>query len=160
MLLQLPNLELDSLLSRFYGSVWTKNCMNGVYKTNIDCFFIQGMIEMIVPSVKFNLRASVNSRPKLNFTSGTNIFHHSPHEQSIFVYYADVLLLQISRNRMVRYFGLLFKPGGDTEPSCVSRCPDYKLFIVTIDHEELVKRKYAYLQVLVKRKYAYLQVSS
>ena len=28
----------------------------------------------------------MNSRPRLNFTSGTIIFHHSPHEQSIFVY--------------------------------------------------------------------------
>ena len=69
--------------------------MNGVYKTNIDCSFIQGMVENYVPSVKFNLcllftsalRASVNSRQRLNFTSGTIIFHHSPHEQSILVYY-------------------------------------------------------------------------
>ena len=36
-----PNLELDSLLSRFYGSVRTKKSMNGVYKTNIDCSFIR-----------------------------------------------------------------------------------------------------------------------
>ena len=42
---QLPNLELDSLLSRFYGSVRTKKSMNGVYKTNIDCSFIRGMVE-------------------------------------------------------------------------------------------------------------------
>ena len=42
---QLPNLELDSVLSRFYGSVWTKKSMNGVYKTNIDCSFIRGMVE-------------------------------------------------------------------------------------------------------------------
>ena len=34
-----------SLLSRFYGSVQTKKSMNGVYKTNIDCFFIRGMVE-------------------------------------------------------------------------------------------------------------------
>ena len=39
---QLPNLELHSLLSRFYGSVWTKESMNGVYKTNIDCSFYSG----------------------------------------------------------------------------------------------------------------------
>ena len=42
---QLPNLELDSLLSRFYGSVRTKKSMNGVYKTNIDYSFIQGNVE-------------------------------------------------------------------------------------------------------------------
>ena len=34
---QLPNLELDSLLPRFYGSVQTKK-IYGVYKTNIGCF--------------------------------------------------------------------------------------------------------------------------
>ena len=89
---QLPNLELDSLLSKFYDSVRTKKSMNGVYKTNIDCSFIRWIVEIIVPLVKFNLdllftlaqQASVNSRPR--FTSGTIIFHHSPHEQSIFVY--------------------------------------------------------------------------
>ena len=42
---QLPNLELDSLLYRFYSLVRTKNSMNGVYKTNIDCSFVQGMVE-------------------------------------------------------------------------------------------------------------------
>ena len=45
---QLPNLELNSLLSRFYNSVRTKksmSMMNGVYKTNIDCSFIPGMVE-------------------------------------------------------------------------------------------------------------------
>ena len=42
---QLPNLELNTLLSRFYGSVRTKKSMNGVYKTNIDCSFIRGMVE-------------------------------------------------------------------------------------------------------------------
>ena len=29
----------------FTGSVRTKKSMNGVYKTNIDCSFIQGMVE-------------------------------------------------------------------------------------------------------------------
>ena len=85
---QLSNLEFDSLLSRFYGSVRTKKSMNVVYKTNIDCSFIRGMVEIVVPSVKFNLgllftsalRASVNIRLRLNFTSGTVIFHHSPHK--------------------------------------------------------------------------------
>ena len=42
---QLPNLELDSLLSRFNGSVRTKKSVNGVCKTNVDCSFIQGMVE-------------------------------------------------------------------------------------------------------------------
>ena len=42
---QLPNLELNSLLSRFYSSVWTKISINGVYKTNIDCSFIRGIVE-------------------------------------------------------------------------------------------------------------------
>ena len=47
-LLQLPNLELDSLLSRFYGSMQTmqtKKSINGVYKTKSDCSFIRGMEE-------------------------------------------------------------------------------------------------------------------
>ena len=87
---QLPNLELDSLLSRFYGSVRTKTSMNGVYKTNIDCSFILGKVENCCTLGKIQpwstkLRALVKSRPNLNFTSGTIIFHHSPHEQSIFV---------------------------------------------------------------------------
>ena len=41
----LPKLELYSLLSRFCGSVRTTKIMNGVYKTNIDCSFIRGMVE-------------------------------------------------------------------------------------------------------------------
>ena len=90
---QLQNLELDSLLSRFYGSVRTKKSMNGVYKTNIDCSFIQEMVGNYCTSVKFNLGlfasalwalVNSNSRPRFNFTSGTIIFHHSPHVQSIF----------------------------------------------------------------------------
>ena len=44
-LLQLPNLELDSLFSRIYDSVRTEKSINGVYKTNIDCSFIRGMVE-------------------------------------------------------------------------------------------------------------------
>ena len=42
---QLPNLERDSLLWIFYGLVRTKKSMNGVYKTNIDCSVIRGMVE-------------------------------------------------------------------------------------------------------------------
>ena len=76
---QLPNLELNSLLSRFNSSVRAKKSMNGVNKTNIDRSFNRGIVEkIIVPSVKLNpgllftsaLRASVNSRPGLSFTSG------------------------------------------------------------------------------------------
>ena len=69
--------------------------MIGVYKTNIDCYFIREIVENYCtlgkiqpcPTIHSALRALVNSRPRLNFTSGTIIFHHSPHEQSIFVYY-------------------------------------------------------------------------
>ena len=39
------NLELISLLSRFDGSVRTKTSINGVYKTNIACAFIRGLVE-------------------------------------------------------------------------------------------------------------------
>ena len=76
------NLELDSLLSKFYGSVRTKKFMNGVYKTNFDCSL-------------FRERTMANSRPRLNFTSGTIIFYHSPHEQSIFVYYRALDILKV-----------------------------------------------------------------
>ena len=38
-------LELDSLLSKFYGSIRTKKSMNEVYKTNIDSSFVRGMVE-------------------------------------------------------------------------------------------------------------------
>ena len=90
---QLPNLELDSLLSGFDGSLRTLKIYKWVYKTNIDCSFIQGMVENYCTVGKIQsgllltlaLRASANSRPRLKFTLGTIIFHHSPHEQSIFV---------------------------------------------------------------------------
>ena len=42
------------------------------------------------PVFTLALRASVNSRLRLNFTSGVIIFHHSPHEQSIFVYHQGI----------------------------------------------------------------------
>ena len=78
--------------------------MNGVYKTNIDCSFIRGMVENYCTLGEIQvhhlgllftsaLLASVNSRPRLNFTSGTIIFHYSPHEQSSLVYYR-VLIVQ------------------------------------------------------------------
>ena len=97
---QLSNLELNSLFSGFYGSVQTKKSMNWVYKTNIDFSFIRGMIEnyctlgKIQPWPTIHLgpnRPRVNSRPRLNFTSGTIIYPHSPHEQSIFVWYDNFL---------------------------------------------------------------------
>ena len=46
---QLPHLDLDSLLSRFYGSVRNKKPMNGVHKTSTDCSFIRGMVENYCP---------------------------------------------------------------------------------------------------------------
>ena len=95
---QLPNLDLDRLLSRFYGSAWTKNLLVGCMKQILTALLFGEWEKIIVPSVKFNigllftsaLRVSVKSRLRLNFTSGTIIFHHSPHEQSIFVYYTHV----------------------------------------------------------------------
>ena len=60
---QPPNLELDSLLSRFYGSVPTKKSMNGVYKTNIDCSFIRGMVENYCTLGKTQPQAYYSPRP-------------------------------------------------------------------------------------------------
>ena len=77
---------LIAYLTRFYGSVRTKKSMNGVYKTKYWLLFYLGNgRKLLYPSVKFNLgllftsvlRALVNSWPRLNFTSGTIIFHHS-----------------------------------------------------------------------------------
>ena len=77
---QLPNLELDN------GSVRTKKSANGMHKTDNNCSFIREMVEkLLYPRVKLKLgllftsalRASVNSKPRLNFTSGTIIFHYS-----------------------------------------------------------------------------------
>ena len=63
--------------------------MNGVYKTNIDCSYIRGMVENYCTLSKIQPWPTIHlsPRPRLNFTSGIIIFHHSPHEQSIFVYY-------------------------------------------------------------------------
>ena len=81
---QLPNLELDSLLSRFYGLVRTKKILwMGYIKQMLAALLFEEWKKIIVPSVKFNLgllfnlahQASVNSKPRLNFTSGTVIFH-------------------------------------------------------------------------------------
>ena len=84
---QLPKLELDSLLSKFYGSVRTKNLWMVCIKANIDYSFIRGMVENYCtlgkiqswPTIHLSptglgVRASVNGRPRLNFTLGDNIF--------------------------------------------------------------------------------------
>ena len=52
---QLPNLELDSLLSRFYGSVRTKNLWMGCIKQILTALLFGEWWKIIVPSVKFNL---------------------------------------------------------------------------------------------------------
>ena len=77
--------------------VWygLENLWMGCIKQILTALLFGEWWKMIVPSVKFNLgllfilalQASVNSRPRLNFTTGTIIFHHSSHEQSIFVSY-------------------------------------------------------------------------
>ena len=74
MLSKLPNLELD----RFYGSVRTKKSINGLYKTNIDCSFIRGMVENYCtlgktqpwPIIHLGPTGLGDSRPRLSFTSG------------------------------------------------------------------------------------------
>ena len=55
--------------------------MNGGYKTNIDCSFIRGMVE------NYCTLGKIQSWPTIHL--GLN-FHHSPHEQWIFVYYKMV----------------------------------------------------------------------
>ena len=88
---QLPNLELDSLLSIFYGSVRTKKSMNK-NKYWLLFYAVNG-IKLLYPRWNSTLayysprpyRPRWISRPRLNFTSGTIIFYHSPHEQLIFV---------------------------------------------------------------------------
>ena len=47
-LLQLQNLELDSLLPRFYISVETKKSMNRVYKSKTDCSFNWGIFQQVI----------------------------------------------------------------------------------------------------------------
>ena len=102
---QLPNLDLDSLFSRFYGLVRTKKkkkkSMNGLYKTNIDCSFIWGIVENYCTQGKIQPWPTIHwdlySRSRLNFTSGTIIFHHSPPEQSIFVVWSSKISLKSAR---------------------------------------------------------------
>ena len=82
-------------------------------KQFIDGSFIREWKKIIAPSVKCNLcqlftsalRALLNSWPRLNFKLGTIIFHHSPHEQSIFVYYYTEFNLRFLKTRE---FYLLF----------------------------------------------------
>ena len=81
-LLHLPNFELNNL---FPGSVQTRKSMNVVYKTNIDCSFIQGMVE------KYCTPGKIQPSPIIHL--GTIIFHHSTHEQSISVYYLCLTFL-------------------------------------------------------------------
>ena len=42
--------------------------------------------------------ASVNSRPRLKFNSGTIIFHHSPHGQSIYLYVNCTIFMETSQS--------------------------------------------------------------
>ena len=78
----------------FPGSVRTKKSMNGVYKTNIDCSFIREKVENYCTlgetqpwPILFTsaLRASVNSRPGLGFTSG-QLFSTIPLMSSQYLY--------------------------------------------------------------------------
>ena len=69
--------------------------MNGVYKTNINCFFISEMVESCCPLSEIQPWPtihldSVHSELRLNFTLGTIIYGHSPHEQSKFVQYTNI----------------------------------------------------------------------
>ena len=70
--------------------------MNVVYKTNIECSFIRGMVETYCGKFNFDLLFTLPLRApgaglseqqaKVDFHLGTIISHHPPHEQSIFVY--------------------------------------------------------------------------
>ena len=76
-----------------YGSVRIKTSMNGVYKTNIDCASIREMIKnhwalgkiQTWPTIHLGPtgRASVNSRSRLNFTSGTLRVGEEENEKSL-----------------------------------------------------------------------------
>ena len=139
----LPNLELNSLLSRFDGSVRTKKSMNGVYKTNIDCSFIREMVENYCSLGKIlftsALRASVNSRPGLSFHLGTIIFHHSPHEQSIFVYYLKGIQESIAHKICYYTLCIVYKSrvsqilacGAKSAPPTLHVCPEVNFKIHT-----------------------------
>ena len=73
-----------------------RNCDHSLFTLQF-CYIDKFTYKSTVPLAKFNLgllftsalRACMNSRPSLNFTSGIIIFHHSPHEQSIYVYYSS-----------------------------------------------------------------------
>ena len=81
---QLPNLELGSLLCRFYGSVrYGLKIYNGVYKTYIDCSFIRRMLENYCTLGKIQRPRWIVGQGWIS-PPGQSFFHHSPHEQSIF----------------------------------------------------------------------------
>ena len=56
-------MELDSLLSRFYGSVRNNKSMDEVYKTDIDYSFIRGMIEIYSTSGKIQPWPTIHLGP-------------------------------------------------------------------------------------------------
>ena len=100
--------HLISLIFAIHVSFTFTNDVNFVDKAHAEicdlslftlqfCYIDKFTYKSTVPLAKFNLgllftsalRACMNSRPSLNFTSGIIIFHHSPHEQSIYVYYSS-----------------------------------------------------------------------
>ena len=60
---QLPNFGLDSLLSRFYGSVGTKKIYKWGIKTNIGCSFIRRMVETYCTLGKIQLSPTIHLGP-------------------------------------------------------------------------------------------------
>ena len=85
----------------------------------------------------------MNSRQRLNFTSGTIIFYHSPYEQSIFVYltlYAwlfccltnfFISLLDVILSYFLKHLMLLYMWGGMAKPGRTGRRS--KLDVLAID---------------------------
>ena len=63
-----------------------KSLWMGCIKQILAALLFREWWKIIVPSVKFNL-GWISPSGRLNFSEGTIIFHHSPHEQSIFLYY-------------------------------------------------------------------------
>ena len=76
-LLKLPNLELKSLLSRFYGLVQNNKSKNGVNKTNIDCSFIQEMVENYCTHCKIQPWSTIHQGPHPN--AAFRLACHSPY---------------------------------------------------------------------------------
>ena len=67
-------------------------------KQFIDSSFIRGMVENYCTLGKMQ---PLPSWPRLNFKLGTIIFHHSPHELSIFVYYYTEFNLRFLKTRVL-----------------------------------------------------------